>query len=139
MLSQEDNQTLVRIGAGTPMGSLMRLYWLPFLHGRLSLRRTLLQLGPSREPTRSGGPGLFAGMGLSAQDRHGREVRFLSRHGRSGKTPRLHGNLPDKAQPDNADSFARRQFKAPHALHRNARQGAKSRLLAIHTGRKRRH
>ena len=31
MLSHEDNETLVRVGAGTPMGQLMRLYWLPFL------------------------------------------------------------------------------------------------------------
>ena len=29
MLSQEDNETLVRVGAGTPMGELMRLYWIP--------------------------------------------------------------------------------------------------------------
>jgi phenylpropionate dioxygenase-like ring-hydroxylating dioxygenase large terminal subunit len=31
MLSREDNETLVRVGPGTPMGSLMRLYWIPFL------------------------------------------------------------------------------------------------------------
>ncbi|VTU40736.1 Phthalate 4,5-dioxygenase oxygenase subunit [Variovorax sp. PBS-H4] len=31
MLSPEDNETLVRIGPGTPMGGLMRLYWMPFL------------------------------------------------------------------------------------------------------------
>ncbi|NDZ18534.1 ring-hydroxylating oxygenase subunit alpha [Variovorax sp. WS11] len=31
MLSHEDNETLVRIGPGTPMGQLMRLYWIPFL------------------------------------------------------------------------------------------------------------
>lgn len=31
MLSHEDNETLVRVGAGTPMGELMRLYWIPFL------------------------------------------------------------------------------------------------------------
>ncbi|MFC3674910.1 Rieske 2Fe-2S domain-containing protein [Ferrovibrio xuzhouensis] len=30
MLSKEDNETLVRVGAGTPMGELMRLYWIPF-------------------------------------------------------------------------------------------------------------
>ena len=34
MLSQEDNETLVRVGAGTPMGELMRLYWIPFLPSR---------------------------------------------------------------------------------------------------------
>jgi phthalate 4,5-dioxygenase oxygenase subunit len=29
MLSQEDNELLTRVGAGTPMGSLMRRYWIP--------------------------------------------------------------------------------------------------------------
>jgi phenylpropionate dioxygenase-like ring-hydroxylating dioxygenase large terminal subunit len=29
MLSQEDNEVLCRVGAGTPMGDLMRQYWLP--------------------------------------------------------------------------------------------------------------
>ena len=31
MLSREDNEALVRVGPGTPMGELMRRYWLPFL------------------------------------------------------------------------------------------------------------
>lgn len=31
MLSREDNERLVRVGPGTPMGSLMRLHWIPFL------------------------------------------------------------------------------------------------------------
>jgi phthalate 4,5-dioxygenase len=31
MLSQEDNQKLARVGAGTPMGALMRKYWIPAL------------------------------------------------------------------------------------------------------------
>jgi phenylpropionate dioxygenase-like ring-hydroxylating dioxygenase large terminal subunit len=31
MLSREDNETLVRVGPGTAMGQLMRLYWIPFL------------------------------------------------------------------------------------------------------------
>jgi phthalate 4,5-dioxygenase oxygenase subunit len=31
MLSREDNETLVRVGPGTPMGALMRQYWIPFL------------------------------------------------------------------------------------------------------------
>ncbi|MBK4739017.1 Rieske 2Fe-2S domain-containing protein [Noviherbaspirillum pedocola] len=31
MLSKEDNESLVRVGPGTPMGQLMRLYWIPFL------------------------------------------------------------------------------------------------------------
>ncbi len=30
MLSTEDNEALVRVGAGTPMGQLFRLYWIPF-------------------------------------------------------------------------------------------------------------
>jgi phthalate 4,5-dioxygenase oxygenase subunit len=31
MLSHEDNDKLTRVGPGTPMGALMRLYWIPFL------------------------------------------------------------------------------------------------------------
>lgn len=31
MLSFEDNETLVRVGPGTPTGQFMRLYWIPFL------------------------------------------------------------------------------------------------------------
>ncbi|MBV9579501.1 MAG: Rieske 2Fe-2S domain-containing protein, partial [Chloroflexi bacterium] len=29
MLSTEDNEILCRVGPGTPMGTLMRLYWIP--------------------------------------------------------------------------------------------------------------
>jgi len=31
MLNHDDNETLVRVGPGTPMGRLMRLHWIPFL------------------------------------------------------------------------------------------------------------
>ena len=31
MLDQGDNETLTRVGAGTPMGNLLRQYWIPFL------------------------------------------------------------------------------------------------------------
>ncbi len=31
MLSRDDNERLVRVGPGTPMGQLMRLHWIPFL------------------------------------------------------------------------------------------------------------
>src|SRR5262245_65311857 len=31
MLSREDNELLCRVGHGTPMGELLRQYWLPFL------------------------------------------------------------------------------------------------------------
>lgn len=31
MLSREDNETLVRVGPGTTMGGLFRLYWIPFM------------------------------------------------------------------------------------------------------------
>jgi phthalate 4,5-dioxygenase len=34
MLSREDNELLVRVGPDTPMGKLMRLYWIPFLLSR---------------------------------------------------------------------------------------------------------
>ena len=34
MLSREDNEQLVRVGPGTPMGTLMRQYWIPFLLSR---------------------------------------------------------------------------------------------------------
>ena len=29
MLSAEDNETLTRVGPGTPMGNLLRRYWIP--------------------------------------------------------------------------------------------------------------
>ena len=29
MLSREDNERLTRVGPGTPMGELMRRYWIP--------------------------------------------------------------------------------------------------------------
>src|SRR5437870_753037 len=32
MLNKADNELLTRVGAGTPMGELMRQYWLPVLH-----------------------------------------------------------------------------------------------------------
>ncbi|MEA2777384.1 MAG: phthalate 4,5-dioxygenase, partial [Acetobacteraceae bacterium] len=31
MLSREDNETVTRVGAGTPMGRTMRMYWIPAL------------------------------------------------------------------------------------------------------------
>ena len=31
MLSREDNELLTRTGPGTPMGQLLRRYWLPAL------------------------------------------------------------------------------------------------------------
>ena len=32
MLSRSDNELLCRVGPGTPMGDLMRQYWLPVLY-----------------------------------------------------------------------------------------------------------
>jgi phthalate 4,5-dioxygenase oxygenase subunit len=32
MLAQQDNELITRVGAGTPMGNLLRLYWIPFLY-----------------------------------------------------------------------------------------------------------
>ena len=31
MLTREENERLTRVGRGTPMGELMRRFWLPFL------------------------------------------------------------------------------------------------------------
>jgi len=31
MLSREDNELVCRVGPGTPMGNLMREYWIPML------------------------------------------------------------------------------------------------------------
>src|SRR5262250_2620728 len=31
MLSKEDNELMCRVGPGTPMGALLRQYWMPFL------------------------------------------------------------------------------------------------------------
>ena len=33
MLSKEENDYLCRVGPGTPMGEVMRRYWLPLLYG----------------------------------------------------------------------------------------------------------
>ena len=45
MLSREENELLCRVGAGTPMGDLMREYWLP---GALSRELP----GPDSDPRR---------------------------------------------------------------------------------------
>ena len=34
MLSVKNNETLVRVGKGTPMGDLFRCYWAPFLFSK---------------------------------------------------------------------------------------------------------
>jgi phthalate 4,5-dioxygenase oxygenase subunit len=34
MLSHQDNEMLVRVAADTPMGSLFRLFWIPFFFSR---------------------------------------------------------------------------------------------------------
>ena len=34
MLSHQDNETLVRVGPETPMGSLFRLFWIPFFFSK---------------------------------------------------------------------------------------------------------
>jgi len=32
MLTREDNELLTRVGPGTPLGQLMRHYWIPVVH-----------------------------------------------------------------------------------------------------------
>ena len=32
MLTREDNELLTRVGPGTPLGQLMRHYWMPVVH-----------------------------------------------------------------------------------------------------------
>ena len=32
MLSTQDNEIMTRVGPGTPMGEMMRCYWLPLLY-----------------------------------------------------------------------------------------------------------
>ncbi len=44
MLTREDNERLVRVGPGTPMGEFMRRHWIPFLPGR--------DLAPDGQPYR---------------------------------------------------------------------------------------
>ena len=39
MLSREDNELLCRVGPGTPMGNLMRQYWVPAALCRASCPR----------------------------------------------------------------------------------------------------
>ena len=40
MLSREDNELLCRVGPGTPMGDLLRQYWMPALVSTSCRRRT---------------------------------------------------------------------------------------------------
>ena len=44
MLSAQDNETMTRVGPGTPMGEVMRRYWLPMLYS--------WELEPDGEPKR---------------------------------------------------------------------------------------
>ena len=47
MLSPEDNELIIRVGPGTPMGNVLRRYWIPALMSR--------ELGePDGEPVRVG-------------------------------------------------------------------------------------
>ena len=39
MLSTEDNELLCRVGRGTPMGDLLRQYWMPRLPSSRAARR----------------------------------------------------------------------------------------------------
>ena len=52
MLSREDNELLTRTGPGTPMGALLREYWIPVVESR--------ELLPGGRVKRSG---RFAGRG----------------------------------------------------------------------------
>ena len=38
MLSREENELLTRVGPGTPMGDLMRQYWMPAMLARRAAR-----------------------------------------------------------------------------------------------------
>ena len=71
MLSHEDNERLVRVGKGTPLGELFRLYWIPFLPSADLVKRRAAEAHPAarrrsgrlqgyRGPRRSGRPGLSA-------------------------------------------------------------------------------
>lgn len=46
MVSQKDNEVLIRIGPGTPMGELTRRYWVP---ATFSHRRRLSAASDTRE------------------------------------------------------------------------------------------
>ena len=52
MLSAEDNEILVRTGAGTAMGDYFRRYWIPFALARGTPTR-------SRTPNATRVPGIF--------------------------------------------------------------------------------
>ena len=58
MLSREDNELLCRVGPGTPMGNLMRQYWMPAaLSSELPAPRLPAAARPpaGREPHRASG------------------------------------------------------------------------------------
>jgi len=45
MLSREENDLLTRVGPGTPMGELIRRYWIPRFYPKRSARRMALRPG----------------------------------------------------------------------------------------------
>jgi phenylpropionate dioxygenase-like ring-hydroxylating dioxygenase large terminal subunit len=65
MLSKEDNELLTRVGPGTPMGALMRRYWIPVLQSsELTAGGRVKRVKLLGEPlvafrARSGAPGLL--------------------------------------------------------------------------------
>jgi phenylpropionate dioxygenase-like ring-hydroxylating dioxygenase large terminal subunit len=93
MLSKEDNERITRVGAGTPMGSVFRRYWLPFL---LSSELAAPDGAPVR--VRLLGENLIAfrdtagGVGLvDAYCAHRRAPLFLGRNEKGGLRCVYHG------------------------------------------------
>ena len=71
MLSHQDNETLVRVGPDTPMGSMFRLFWIPFFFSKdlvadgqpkrvMLLGEDLVAFRDSQQPRRSDGQRLRA-------------------------------------------------------------------------------
>ena len=66
MLSREENALLTEVGPGTPMGDLLRQYWMPVLLSSGAGAGRAAQAGPARRrksrrlPRRNGQPGLVS-------------------------------------------------------------------------------
>ena len=98
MLSRDDNELLCRVGPGTPMGDLMRQYWIPAaLSSELPEPEDQVSLGQADagEEERSGGPhdALSAAMVPSAVEGAGQDGPLLGAGEpfiRGGRDRRVH-------------------------------------------------
>ena len=113
MLSKKDNEILCRVGPGTPMGNLMRQYWIPaFVSSGAGGRR----LAATHPP---------AGRGPHRLPRHGRQRR---RGRRELPPPRLLDDLRPQRGGRRALRLPRLEVRLHRRLRRHAQRGLRQQL-----------